>query len=80
MKYLWNILVSLDQFVNVLLSPLLNAALNPVVKFGNPDETLSSVFGKNIEQGACRGCRIICKFLHGIDPNHCNKSIERDEL
>ena len=80
MKYIWNLLVSLDQFVNVLLSPLLNVALNPVVKFGNPDETLSSVFGKNIEQGACRGCMIICKLLHGIDPNHCQKHIERDEL
>ena len=80
MKYLWNILVSIDQLFNVLLSPVMNIALNPVAKFGNPDETLSSVFGKNIEQGACRGCMIICKFLHGIDPNHCNKSIERDEL
>jgi hypothetical protein len=34
-KYFWNILVSIDQFVNTLLG-------------GNPDETVSSRMGKHL--------------------------------
>lgn len=78
--YLWNLLVALDQLANALLSPLLNLILRPTVaRFGHPDETLSSVFGKNVEAGACVGCRLICRLLHWLDPGHCEKSIERDE-
>ena len=79
MIYIWNILVSIDQLINVVLGPLLNVLLRPVDKFGDPDETLSSVFGKNVQRGTCKGCYIICRILHLIDPDHCNKSIEKDE-
>ena len=48
--YLWNLLVALDQLANVLLAPALNATLRPTAaRFGHPDETLSSVLGKNVE-------------------------------
>lgn len=78
--YLWNILISLDQLGNVALAPLLNALLRPTAaRFGSPDETLSSVMGKNIEAGECVGCRLLCRLLHVLDPGHCEKSIERDE-
>ncbi len=77
MKWFWNILISIDQFFNVLLSPLLNWWLKPKYKFGYPDETLSSVFGKNHKQ--CRACYWICRALHLIDKNHCKESIEHDE-
>ena len=77
MKWLWNILISIDQFFNVLLSPLLNWMLKPEARFGFPDETLSSVLGKNRER--CKTCYWICRALHWIDPNHCEKSIELDE-
>ena len=78
--YLWSLVVALDQFANALLAPALNAVLRPTAaRFGRPDETLSSVFGKNVEAGACVGCRLICRLLHGFDPWHCEKSIERDE-
>jgi len=65
-KYFWNILVSLDQFVNTLLG-------------GDPDETISSRMGKAIKEGRCRGCYIICRILHLFDSSHCMKSIEEDE-
>jgi hypothetical protein len=43
---------------------------------GYPYETLSSVFGKNGEE--CKACHFICKLLHLIDPQHCERSIESD--
>lgn len=77
--YFWNLLISIDQFANVSLSPLLNMLLSEEsYKFGNPDETLSSVFGKNVRSGKCKGCYCICRVLHLIDKNHCKKSIEED--
>ncbi|ENO76579.1 hypothetical protein B447_17586 [Thauera sp. 27] len=78
--YLWNLLIALDQFANVLLPPILNLILCPTVaRFGHLDETISSVLGKNEESGACVGCRLICRLLHIFDPGHCDKSIERYE-
>ena len=50
MTYLWNLLIALDQLANALLAPALNAVLRPTAaRFGHPDETLSSVLGKNVE-------------------------------
>lgn len=77
--WIWNILLWLDQGLNVLLAPVLNFVLSPRFKFGSPDETLSSVFGKNVRANACRLCKIICALLHKIDKNHCAKNIEEDE-
>lgn len=79
--YLVRTLVSMDQLANVIFSPLLNwLTSDGAYKFGHPDETLSSVMGKNIEKGHCRGCRWICRWiLHPIDRNHCVDSIEEDE-
>ncbi len=76
MNWFWNMLISIDQYFNVLLSPLLNLILRPSARFGDPDETLSSVFGKNGEE--CKACHFICKLLHLIDPQHCERSIESD--
>lgn len=78
-NYLWRVLIWLDQGVNTVFGPLLNFTLKPNVKFGDPDETLSSVFGKNVESGHCKGCYYICKVLHLFDPGHCENNIERDE-
>lgn len=66
MKYIFNILVSIDQLVNTLIG-------------GDLDESLSSRMGKRINSGNCFGCYIICRILHFIDPDHCRKSIEEDE-
>ena len=63
--YLWNILVSLDQLVNTILG-------------GYPDETISSRAAKAKLKGKAWGC-ILCKWLDGLDPGHCDKNIELDE-
>jgi len=78
------ILYSFDQFVNALLYPFLNLLLGKgSYKFGHPDETLSSVMGKNIRTGHCKGCYFICKILNRIEfwrrDDHCERSIEEDE-
>lgn len=66
-QYFWNVLIAFDQLINALLG-------------GDPDETISSRMGKLIEQDKCPFCYWICThFLHKLDPNHCQKSIERDE-
>jgi len=79
MNYFWRLLLSIDQFFNVLLSPLLNLLLKPSYPFGNEDETISSVMGKNLRLGSCRACYFVCRVLHLLDKNHCKRSIEHDE-
>ena len=74
MKYFWNILISLDQLVNVILGPVLNIALNPIYRFGKPDDTLSEVFARNVDN--CRFCRYACWVLFWLDKNHCEKSVD----
>ncbi len=65
-RYLWNILISLDQLANTLLG-------------GDPDETISSRMGKHVAKRSCPFCIFMCKLLNLIDKNHCRKSIEEDE-
>ena len=72
-KYVWNVLIWIDQGVNVVFAPVLNVVFKPA-KFGDPDETLSSVFGKYSSQ--CAWCSRICKLLNLVDKNHCENSIE----
>lgn len=76
--YGWRLLLSIDQFFNVLLSPVLNLFLPKTAhRFGNEDETLSSVFGKNA--ATVTWCYWMCRLLHLFDKGHCHKSIEHDE-
>ena len=63
--YLWNLLVSLDQFINTALG-------------GHPDETISSRAAKSRKRGKRWAC-ILCRILDRLDPNHCEKNIEADE-
>lgn len=79
MNYFWRVLLAIDQMANVFFSPVLNWVLKPKHLFGDEDETLSSVFGKNVRNGSCRACHVMCLILHFIDTNHCKKSIEEDE-
>lgn len=78
-KPFWKrLVISIDQDFNVWLSPILNQFL-PLggSRFGYEDETLSSVFAKNAQHA--RWCCVMCKLLNFLEPDHCNKSIERDE-
>ena len=65
-----NLALSFDQFVNTVAG-------------GDPDETLSSRFGKwqRASRGGWRGkvSYGICRALHWIDPSHCKDAIEDDE-
>lgn len=64
-RYLWNILLSLDQLLNTVAG-------------GDPDETISSRADKAQKAGKAWGC-ILCKLLSKIQKNHCQRSIEPDE-
>lgn len=66
-KYLWNILISIDQLINTVLF------------FGDPDETMSSRMGKHLAKHDCPFCNLMCKFLNLFQKDHCVKSIEADE-
>lgn len=74
--YTISLLVGIDQLFNAMAGPLLNYIFG-VKAFGNPDETLSSVFGKY--RDVCKLCQHVCIFLDWVDPGHCDRSIERDE-
>lgn len=63
-RYIWNVLISIDQLANTLLA-------------GDPDETLSSRMGKRARKGD-KFCKGVCRVLDLFDKNHCEKSIERD--
>lgn len=65
-KYVWNILISVDQFFNAIIG-------------GSPDETISSRMGKHLAKRDCMMCNFLCRLLNLVDKNHCVKSIERDE-
>jgi hypothetical protein len=64
-KYLFRILVSIDQLGNTILG-------------GDEDETLSSRFGKAKRQGKWWG-QFNCWWLDKLDPGHCEDAIESDE-
>ena len=63
-KYIWNILISIDQVANTILG-------------GDPDETISSRAGKR--QHEQTWAKWLCWILHKIDKDHCPNSIEEDE-
>lgn len=62
-RYIWNLLIAIDQLGNAILA-------------GNPDETISSRMGKRVVKKNCKACKMICSLLNLIDENHCIKSIE----
>ena len=87
-NYLWRILIAIDQLVNVVAAPMLNGlmwlemtirgqSLSGLWRFGMPDETLSSVFGKNA--GHNYFCRGFAWILNTIDKGHTAKAIEDNE-
>ena len=86
--YVFRILIWIDQGVNVIIGPVLNLMLlleakmrrtnrSLIAKFGFPDETLSSVFGKN--KNLSLWCGWIAWGLDKIDRGHTDLAMERDE-
>jgi 8-oxo-dGTP diphosphatase len=75
----YEIAFSLDQFGNTACQHLFNDALiiPRGYKFGNPDETISSVLGKNKRDNTLSSLGIFISFiLDTIDENHVLKSID----
>ena len=85
-QYYGNLAYSKDQHSNVVMQKLFNLIMlkknegTEPYKYGNPDETISSVFGKNERRGTLtRFGRFWNRFLDRIEEDHSTKSIEEDE-
>jgi len=80
-KYLYNIALGIDQLANVVCARLLNLTLiypSSLHKFGNEDETISSVIGKNKLSKTLTFIGILLdKLLDIIDKNHSIEAIEK---
>ena len=84
LEFIENILlkysIGLDQIGNSTCYIFLNNVIikdDTIYSFGNIDETISSVIGKNKLQGNLTICgRILDYILNLIDNNHSIKSIE----
>lgn len=80
--YLRSVAVSTDQTGNVICSDLFNLVLikKEGHRFGNPDETISSVLGKNqVLKTLTKVGRVLNSLLSLIEKDHSLKSIEEDE-
>lgn len=73
--------LSFDQLGNVIADDFFNWLLirdDHIAPFGDEDETVSSVLGKNyLAENLTLFGRILRRVLHWFDPNHSVKSIER---
>src|SRR3990167_9097825 len=82
-KYFYVIAVSIDQTGNVVMAELFNHILlrkNSKYKFGNEDETISSVLGKNKYENTLTTIgQFLVFFLNSIEQSHVEKAIEKDE-
>lgn len=82
-KYSFKLAHTIDQSGNVVCEDMFNYTLikkNAVNKFGNPDETISSVIGKNkVKNNLTKTGNILDNILDKIDPNHSIKSIDETE-
>ena len=80
-KYNLELAISKDHYGNVLSNYLFNDILiKPEgYKFGNINETISSVLGKNKESNTLKVLgKFISKVLDLIDKNHVEKSIDNN--
>lgn len=81
-KYIYNIALGIDQLGNVVCARLFNFFLIDITghKFGNEDETISGVIGKNKHTNTLTGLGVVLDcILELLDKNHTVKAIEEDE-
>lgn len=77
----YDLALCIDQLANVLFQELFNVVFvkGNYYAFGNPDETISSVLGKNKQRNTLtRFGRFIDRILSKLDRNHTIKSIEEN--
>lgn len=80
-RYALAVMTSVDQLWQVIASPIFNVWAHKY-KFGNPDETASSVVGKNLRATNGLEWRIIefvLRWLFEFGKPHSIKAIEDDE-
>ena len=80
-KYLYKIAFGIDQLGNVVCARLFNFFLIDAdgYQFGNEDETISSVIGKNKQANTLTLFGIALDILlEIIDKNHSEEAIEED--
>ncbi len=71
--------INLDKFGNREFRTLFNKTLVNGYQFGNVNETISSVLGKNERDNTLtRFGKIIVWILDKLDKNHCFKSIDNE--
>lgn len=76
--YFLTIALSIDQMGNVILAPLFNKIMikRNGYKFGDEDETISYVLGRNqITETLSKCGNLLANLLDWIDPNHCAKTV-----
>jgi 8-oxo-dGTP diphosphatase len=81
-KYMYKIALGIDQLGNVVCARLFNFFLIDIEghQFGNEDETISSVLGKNKKTNTLTLFGIaLDMLLELIDKNHNIEAIEEDE-
>ena len=89
-RYFYDLAYSIDQFGNVLCAPLFNIVLikEQVIwidkygmmasfSFGDPDETISSVLGRNkLKNNLTYVGRSLANILNWIDEDHVENAVE----
>jgi hypothetical protein len=79
-EYIFNFLLAIDQAGNATCSVLFNLIWikKEGYRFGNPDETISSVLGKNkITDTLTWFGNFVAGLLNAIQKNHVENSIEQ---
>ncbi len=75
----WAMAISIDQYGNVVCAELFNATLitsNSIYLFGNEDETISSVIGRNLKAGTLsKTGKILNSILNFFQKDHAINSI-----
>lgn len=74
--------ISIDQTMNAIMSPLFNLILIKYkgYKFGNPDQTISYVIGRNYLDGTLTKFGSFWRwFLDTIDKEHTLKAVKNQE-
>ncbi len=81
-QYFLIIAISIDQMGNVIMQELFNDVLirKSGIRFGNKDETISSLLGKNQQAGTLTFIgKGLNGLLHLLEKDHSIKAIEEDE-
>jgi hypothetical protein len=81
-EYFYKVAYAIDQLGNVVMKDAFNKWLisDGGIRFGNPDETISSVLGKNKKKGKLtKSGKLLDWILEKLDNGHSLNAIEEDE-